>query len=73
MTAPQRKLLVSLLKNDGRHLRGAEVRVARNLEALGLVVLEDNGSLQLGGREDGERWSASITDKGREQANKDGT
>lgn len=44
---------------------GADVRVARNLESMGLTVVEDCGSLTLNGRSDGERWHVKLTELGK--------
>lgn len=53
---------------DNLHVRGAEVRAARALERLGLLVLEDNGLGPDGRNGDGEQWSARLTPAGRDAA-----
>jgi alkylated DNA repair dioxygenase AlkB len=45
----------------GMFLKGPQVTVARSLEKLGWVTLEDNGKMKkTTGRDDGERWLAKI-------------
>ncbi len=68
MTPRQRKLLAELDVPHGACLYGADVRVARALEKIGLVTITDEGDFRPGGRSDGERWSVDLTDKGREYA-----
>lgn len=48
----------------GRFLRGVEVRAARHLAGKGVITLEDDGPLKPGGRADGERWLAKLTELG---------
>jgi len=64
LTKKQLELMESLVPR-GRYLRGAEVRIAQRLK--GLVQLDDNGEMRTGpgGRSDGERWTAELTDAGR--------
>ena len=61
LTPPRRALLKYVL-GRGYYVTGSDVRVARSLEAAGLVKLEDNG--ELGRRSDGERWTCVLTDAG---------
>lgn len=65
MTPKQEALLNDLYTSGGSYLRGADVRVARALEKLGLITLEDNGKMKTpgSGRTDGERWMASLVTK----------
>ena len=60
---PARRTLLKHVLGDGFYITGSGVRVARALEAAGLVKLEDNGAL--GRRSDGERWTCELTDTGR--------
>jgi hypothetical protein len=59
---PPRSALLKYVLGGGFYVIGADVRVARSLEAAGLVKLEDNG--ELGRRSDGERWTCELTDTG---------
>jgi len=62
---PARRALLKYLRGDGYYVTGADVRVARSLEAAGLVKLEDNGAMQTTWRRsDGERWTCELTDAG---------
>jgi hypothetical protein len=63
LTPARRALLKHVLKG-GYYIAGSDVRVARGLEAAGLVKLEDNGSMTMNGRSDGERWTCDLTDSG---------
>ena len=56
LTGRQAALLASLRETDGAYLWGADVRVARKLEAAGLVTIEDNGAMRIHERDDRERW-----------------
>ncbi len=47
------------------YIAGSDVIVARKLDAAGLLKLEDNGPMIIGGRSDNERWSVEITTAGR--------
>lgn len=64
LTAPQLRVLVKL--HHTCFVRGADVRVARALERMGLAELEDYGSSPIDGTHngDGERWQAPLTDEG---------
>jgi hypothetical protein len=59
---PARRALLKYVLGGGYYATGSDVRVARALEAAGLVKLEDNGTL--GRRSDGERWTCELTDTG---------
>ena len=59
---PARRTLLKHVLGSGFYVTGSDVRVARSLEAAGLVKLEDNGAL--GRRSDGERWTCELTDTG---------
>lgn len=62
---PSRRALLKSLLGDGFYIMGSDVRVARSLEAAGLVKLEDNGAMQTTWRRsDGERWTCELTDTG---------
>lgn len=65
LTPPRRALLKYVL-GGGFYIAGSDVRVARKLEAAGLVKLEDNGSMLTPGdrRSDNERWTCDLTDAG---------
>jgi hypothetical protein len=64
LTQPRRALLKHVL-GGGFYVTGSDVRVARSLEAAGLVKLEDNGAiLTTWRRSDGERWTCELTDAG---------
>lgn len=66
LTGPQRELLDSLRRRPlGDYISGGQVTAARALEKLGLVTVTDDGNMVIGGRVDGERWSADITEKGK--------
>lgn len=56
LTPAQTVLLAKLQMRGALYVKGAKVRVARSLEALGLATLTDNGSLDGHGNRDGERW-----------------
>ena len=70
LTAPQLRVLVKL--HHTCFVRGADVRVARALERMGLAELEDYGSSPIDGTHngDGERWQAPLTDEGNALAQK---
>lgn len=57
LTAAQRKLLdrIRATRSQSEYVHGAEVRAARKLEALGLIVLRDDGDAR-----DGLRWFVVI-------------
>lgn len=59
LTARQYELLQRVRKAGSCYLKGADVRVARLLEKLGLVTIEDLGEVILDERNDGERWKCS--------------
>jgi hypothetical protein len=63
---PARRALLKHVLGGGFYIAGSGVRVARSLEAAGLVKLEDNGSMLTPGdrRSDGERWTCELTDNG---------
>lgn len=64
LTQPRRALLKYVL-GGGYYVTGSDIRVARSLEAVGLVKLEDNGAmLTTWRRSDGERWTCELTDAG---------
>ena len=66
MTPAQLEVLVKLVdEGGGGFLRGPQVRAAQRLAKAGLVTLDDNGTLTLSGRSDGERWYAKPTQLGR--------
>lgn len=66
LTDRQRELLDSLRRRPhGDYISGGQVTTARALEKLGLVTVTDDGNMVIGGRVDGERWSADITEKGK--------
>ena len=56
MTAAEQRVLDHVNAKGGAFLRGANVRVARNLMTQGLVTLHDYGSLNGPGNPDGQRW-----------------
>lgn len=62
-TEAQKRLLTRLGGHQVMHVYRQEVVCARNLEGLGLAVLRDDGGTEL---RDGERWTCSITERGRE-------
>ncbi len=62
---PARRALLKHVLGGGYYIAGSNVRVARSLEAAGLVKLEDNGEmLTTWRRSDGERWTCELTDAG---------
>ena len=68
LTGTQRRLLSEWIRNKpkGGFMFGPAVRVAKTLEALGLMVVEDNGYM----RSNPERWFVTFTSEGIVQAAK---
>lgn len=67
LTQVQHLMLTKLVeKKHGMFLRGAQITATRALEARGWAKMEDNGSMTLNRKTDGERWFAAITEAGRE-------
>lgn len=65
LTAAQRALLLRTSRPGGGFVKGAEVRTARSLVAMGFLILEDEGCLgRDGSNVDGERWPIRVTDAG---------
>lgn len=66
---PARRALLKYVLGGGYYVTGSDVRVARSLEAAGLVKLEDNGAMLTSWRRsDGERWTCELTDTGHARA-----
>lgn len=62
MTPKQRQLLDAIVASGGGFIHAGDVRVARGLEKLGLIKLDDNGSMRgVDGRSDRERWMTTPT------------
>jgi hypothetical protein len=60
-TDAQRSLIGKLIEAKGSaFVRGNTVHVARRLEELGVVTVEDNGHCSLGRRSDGQRWWVKL-------------
>ncbi len=65
MTPKQQELFENIKARKSCFVRGTDVRVVRVLVELGLVSLEDNGSMQGdNGKADGERWWATYLPDG---------
>lgn len=63
LSLAQDVVLVRVVERKGCFVRGADVMASRRLEALGLVVVTDNGSMRgIDGRSDGERWYVELAD-----------
>lgn len=62
MTKRQHRLLDALRASGVRYVTGADVRVAKALEGMGLVTVEDYGEMRQAQsrRQDGERWLATA-------------
>ncbi len=54
--------VIDRLENGGAYLFGADVRTAQRLQERGFVALQDDGYM----RGNSERWSAELTESGRE-------